>query len=110
MSTESHLREKLGKIEVLFAGAGTTGERLTAEGALEPVRERLAELGRQDPQAWPPTSSHIAEHLVQELDELLPGIGAPLSDRTRPNINLREDLYAVDTAGLYPEEPGNRPG
>jgi tRNA nucleotidyltransferase (CCA-adding enzyme) len=49
MSTESQLREKLLKIEALFAGAGTTGERLAAEAALERVRERLAELGRQDP-------------------------------------------------------------
>ncbi len=49
MSTESQLREKLRKIEALFAGAGTAGERLAAEAALERVRERLAELGRQDP-------------------------------------------------------------
>ena len=37
------------KIEALFAGAGTAGERLAAEAALGRVRERLAELGRQDP-------------------------------------------------------------
>src|SRR5258706_12426100 len=49
MSTESQLREKLRKIETLFAGAGTAGERLAAEAALERVREGLAELGRQDP-------------------------------------------------------------
>jgi hypothetical protein len=49
MSTESQLREKLRKIEALFAGAGTAGERLAAEAALGRVRERLAELGRQDP-------------------------------------------------------------
>jgi tRNA nucleotidyltransferase (CCA-adding enzyme) len=49
MSTESQLREKLRKIEALFAGAGTSGERLAAEAALERVRARLAELGRQDP-------------------------------------------------------------
>jgi hypothetical protein len=49
MSTESQLREKLRKIEALFAGAGTAGERLAAEAALERVRERLTELGRQDP-------------------------------------------------------------
>ena len=44
MSTESQSREKLRKIETLFAGAGPAGERLAAEAALE----RLAELGRQD--------------------------------------------------------------
>src|SRR6266446_4525715 len=49
MSTEAQLREKLRKIEALFAGAGTAGERLAAEAALERFRERLAELGRQDP-------------------------------------------------------------
>ena len=38
MSTESQLREKLRKIEALFAGAGTTGERLAAEAALEAPR------------------------------------------------------------------------
>ena len=35
MSIESQLREKLRKIEALFAGAGTEGERLAAEAALE---------------------------------------------------------------------------
>ena len=49
MSTESQLREKLRKIEALFAGAGTTGERLAAEAALERVRARLTELGRKSP-------------------------------------------------------------
>src|ERR1700734_1228703 len=48
MSTESQLREKLRKIEALFAGAGTTGERLAAEAALERVRARLTELDHQD--------------------------------------------------------------
>ena len=46
ISTESQLREKLRKIEALFAGAGTAGERLAAEAALERVRERLTELGK----------------------------------------------------------------
>ena len=49
MSTESQLREKLRKIEALFAGAGTTGERLAAEAALERVRARLSEFGQKDP-------------------------------------------------------------
>ena len=48
MSTESQFREKLRKIEALFAGAGTTGERLAAEAALERVRARLTELGHKD--------------------------------------------------------------
>ena len=49
MSPETQLREKLRKIEALFAGAGTAGERLAAEAALERVRARLAELDRNDP-------------------------------------------------------------
>jgi hypothetical protein len=49
MSIESQLRDKLRKIEALFAGAGTAGERLAAEAALARVRARLAELGRRDP-------------------------------------------------------------
>jgi hypothetical protein len=49
MSIESQLRDKLRKIEALFVGAGTPGERLAAEAALARVRARLAELGLQDP-------------------------------------------------------------
>ncbi|MBV8165664.1 MAG: hypothetical protein JO021_02650, partial [Alphaproteobacteria bacterium] len=37
------------KIEALMAGAGTAGERLAAEAALERVRARLAEQTRRDP-------------------------------------------------------------
>ncbi len=48
MSGEAQLREKLRKIEALFAGAGTVGERIAAEAALERVRARLAELERRD--------------------------------------------------------------
>jgi len=49
MVTQSQLRDKLRKIEALFAGAGTAGERLAAEAALERVRAKLAELERHDP-------------------------------------------------------------
>jgi hypothetical protein len=51
MTTPSQLREKLRKIEALFVGAGTAGERLAAEAALARVRAKLAELERQDPAA-----------------------------------------------------------
>ena len=46
---ETQLRDKLRKIEALFAGAGTAGERDAAEAALKRVRARLAEMGRSDP-------------------------------------------------------------
>ena len=49
MSTESQLREKLRKIEALFAGAGTDGERLAAEAARERIRARLKDAERADP-------------------------------------------------------------
>ena len=48
LSGEAQLREKLRKIEALFAGAGTVGERVAAEAALERVRARLADLERRD--------------------------------------------------------------
>jgi hypothetical protein len=49
MATASQLHEKLRKIEALFAGAGTAGEKNAAEAALERVRARLNELGHRDP-------------------------------------------------------------
>lgn len=49
MTSESQLREKLRKIEALFVGAGTAGERLAAEAALQRVRARVEELARHDP-------------------------------------------------------------
>ncbi|MBY0323067.1 MAG: hypothetical protein K2X72_30400 [Reyranella sp.] len=49
MVIEAELREKLRKIETLFAGAGTAGEREAAEAALRRVQARLAELERVDP-------------------------------------------------------------
>jgi hypothetical protein len=48
MATESQLRDKLRKIEALFAGAGTAGERDAAEAALMRVRARLAEFGKSE--------------------------------------------------------------
>ncbi len=40
---EAEVRAKLRKIEVLFAPAGTEGERLAAEAAAERIRARLGE-------------------------------------------------------------------
>ncbi len=40
---DARLREKLRKIEALYAGAGTSGERDAAEAALSRLRARLAE-------------------------------------------------------------------
>lgn len=46
---ETQLRQKMRKIEALFAGAGTEGERLAAGAALARVRARLAALQREGP-------------------------------------------------------------
>lgn len=48
MNGEAELRERLRKIEALFAGAGTPGEKSAAEAALGRVRARLAELQGRD--------------------------------------------------------------
>jgi hypothetical protein len=41
MTPEQALREKLRKIEALFAGAATEGERVAAGAAADRIRERL---------------------------------------------------------------------
>jgi hypothetical protein len=43
--SDRELREKLRKIEALFAGAATAGERAAAGAAAERIRERLKQLG-----------------------------------------------------------------
>ncbi|MBC8270021.1 MAG: hypothetical protein H8E36_14855 [Rhodospirillaceae bacterium] len=43
MSSEQMLREKLRKIEALFAGAATKGEKIAAGAAAERIRDRLSE-------------------------------------------------------------------
>jgi hypothetical protein len=48
VSTEAELRDKLRKIEALFAGAKTDGERLAAGAAAERIRARLAEAGARE--------------------------------------------------------------
>jgi hypothetical protein len=49
MSDEDELREKLRKIEALFAGAKTDGEREAAGAAAERIRLRLADTGSREP-------------------------------------------------------------
>jgi hypothetical protein len=48
MDDEAILRDKLRKIEALFAGAGSDGERSAAGAALQRVRERLDRAQRQE--------------------------------------------------------------
>jgi hypothetical protein len=49
MSDESFLRERLRKIEALFAGAGTAGEQAAAGAAAERIRRRIADIARTEP-------------------------------------------------------------
>ena len=48
MSSEAELRDKLRKIEALFAGAKTDGERFAAGAAAERIKARLAEIGARE--------------------------------------------------------------
>jgi hypothetical protein len=43
MTPEQALREKLRKIEALFAGIATEGERVAAGAATDRIRERLGQ-------------------------------------------------------------------
>jgi hypothetical protein len=49
MNDEDELRGKLRKIEALFAGAKTDGEREAAGAAAERIRLRLAEIESREP-------------------------------------------------------------
>jgi hypothetical protein len=46
MTLEDELRDKLRRIEALFAGATTDGERMAAFAAMERIRKRLQETER----------------------------------------------------------------
>jgi len=48
MSDETLLRDKLRKIEALFAGAGTAGEQAAAGAAAERIRRRIADIARTE--------------------------------------------------------------
>jgi hypothetical protein len=49
MGIEEQLREKLRKVEALYFGAGTAGERDAAHAATQRLKAKLAEIARQDP-------------------------------------------------------------
>jgi hypothetical protein len=49
MGIEERLRDKLEKVEALYLGAGTPGERQAAEAALRRLKAKLADTGPQDP-------------------------------------------------------------
>src|SRR6267378_5746593 len=49
MLIEDHLRERLKKVEALYFGATTAGERDAAEAASERLKAKLEEASRRDP-------------------------------------------------------------
>jgi len=49
MSDEARLIEKLKRIEALFAGAATQGERAAAANAMQRIRGRLKEIHKTEP-------------------------------------------------------------
>ena len=49
MRIEDQLRERLTKVEALFFGATTAGERAAASAAAERLKAKLDEVGRVDP-------------------------------------------------------------
>ena len=49
MSIEDQLRDRLRKVEALFFGAATIGEREAAGAAATRLKAKLAEISRQDP-------------------------------------------------------------
>ncbi len=49
MTKEQKLIEKLQRIEALFAGAATTGEKVAASNARSRIQERLKEVQKLDP-------------------------------------------------------------
>lgn len=48
MTEEEALRDRLRKIEALYAGAATTGERAAAGAAADRIRARIAEIGASE--------------------------------------------------------------
>lgn len=49
MGAEERLRDKLRKIEALFAGAATAGEKAAAGAAADRIRRQFAETGTREP-------------------------------------------------------------
>jgi hypothetical protein len=49
MRIEDQLRDRLKKVEALYFGAATAGERDAAEAAAERLKAKLEEVSRRDP-------------------------------------------------------------
>ena len=63
MAIEDELRERLRKVEALFFGATTVGEREAAGAAAERLKAKLAEASRLDP---PVHFEKTTERLIRE--------------------------------------------
>lgn len=69
MYSESDLIDKMHKVEALFSGAQTKGEKEAAQNALEKIQKRLKEYQLSDPpKEWKLTTNNIYERkLLQAL-------------------------------------------
>ncbi|CAM6000165.1 unnamed protein product [Sphagnum balticum] len=63
---EFFLRDKLRKIEALFAGAATAGEKAAAEAAAERIKARLREIGNMN---QPKSSRIIKDSVFNDVGE-----------------------------------------
>ena len=104
MTIEARLQEKLRKIEALFAGAGTPGERDAAEAALHRLRARLAEqLKTEEPiemkfslgDEWSLPKSYADEVLWPEFTQLHETLRQYLGEVT---TKLVRDTVFADTS------------
>ena len=89
-SAEARLRDKLRKIEALFAGAGTPGEKAAADAAADRIRARLGtatgsevpeEIRFSVPDSWS-RQLFIALCLWPEFRELSGALSAYLAEIT----------------------------
>ena len=74
MAIEDELRERLRKVEALFVGSTTAGEREAASAAAERLKAKLAEASRLDPpvEMWVERGQH-RRHRQGEGSSVRPG-------------------------------------
>lgn len=104
MANDSHLREKLRKIEALYAGAGTPGEKLAAEAALDRIRARLGASIERDPPVEMKFSiaDQWSRHLFLALSRRYGLKPFRYSRQRRTTVMLRVPRGFLDTV-LWPE-------
>lgn len=108
MTGESQLRDKLRKIEALFAGAGTAGERRAAEAALQRVRARFEELARHDLRRSSSISPFLTDGRAPVLGALPYGLRAFRCHRQQRNTVMIRASRGSSTRFCCPSSPSWR--